>query len=118
MDFYAQWIAANPTKQIYNACLKEFINVRYLSINETSKMAAIRYVSTLAVTCYFTEILEHAKEIKRTKPKPGSENQKRFSNIIVLEYNKQEFGKVKLVVGVLKGSRQNIQYCITAIENG
>jgi hypothetical protein len=33
-----------------------------------------------------------------------------------MQYNKQEFGGIKLTVGVLKGSRQNIQYCITAIE--
>ena len=32
--------------------------------------------------------------------------------------NKKDFGKIKLTVGVLKGSRQKIQYCITAIENG
>ena len=33
-----------------------------------------------------------------------------------MQYNKRTFGKIKLTVGVLKGSRQNIQYCITAIE--
>ena len=33
-DFYAVWNAANPTKQIYNANLKEFINVRFLFIQE------------------------------------------------------------------------------------
>jgi len=31
---------------------------------------------------------------------------------------KKEFGKIKLTVGVLKGSRQKVQYCITAIDNG
>jgi hypothetical protein len=117
-DFYAIWNAANPTKQIYNTNLKEFINVRYLSINETSKMASIRYLSTLAVTHYFTEILELAKEVKRTKPKQGNENQKRFSEIIILEYDKEGIGLIKLTVGILKGSRQHIQYCITTIENG
>ena len=29
---------------------------------------------------------------------------------------KKEFGTVKLTVGVLKGSKQHIQYCITALE--
>ncbi len=115
-DFYAVWNAANPTKQVYNACLKEFINVRFLSINETSNIASNRYLSTLAVTHYFTEILELAKEIRRTKPKQGNENQKRFSEMIVLEYNKKEIGTIKLTVGVLRGSEQHLQYCITAIE--
>ena len=115
-DFYASWNAANPTKQVYNANLKEFINVRYLSINETAEIASRRYLSTLAITNYFTEILELAEEKRRTKPKPDNINQKRFSEIIALEYNKKEFGTIKLTVGVLKGSKQHIQYCITAIE--
>ena len=115
-DFYATWNAANPTKQVYNANLKEFINVRFLSIQETSMIAANKYSSTFALTHYFTEILELAQEIRRTPPKKDNDNQKRFSEIIVLEYTKKEFGKIKLTVGVLKGSKQHIQYCITAIE--
>jgi len=115
-DFYATWNAANPTKQVYNANLKEFINVRYLSINETAEIASRRYISTFAITRYFTEILELAEEKRRTRPKPDNENQKRFSEIIALEYSKKEFGTIKLTVGVLKGSKQHIQYCITAIE--
>ena len=116
-DFYAIWNAANPTKQVYNACLKEFVNIRYLSINETAEMASKRYLSTFVVTHYFTEILELAKEIRRTKSKQENENQKRFSEIIVLKYDKEGIGTIKLTVGILKGSGQHIQYCITAIEN-
>jgi len=115
-DFYALWNAANPTKQVYNTNLKEFINIRFLSIQETSMIAANKYSSTFALTHYFTEILELAQEIRRTPPKKDNENQKRFSEIIVLEYTKKEFGKIKLTVGILKGSKQHIQYCITAIE--
>jgi hypothetical protein len=115
-DFYATWNAVNPTKQVYNANLKEFINVRFLSIQETSLIAANKYSSTFALTHYFTEILELAQEIRRTPPKKYNDNQKRFSEIIVLEYKKKEFGTVKLTVGILRGSKQHIQYCITAIE--
>ena len=115
-DFYAVWNAANPTKQVYNANLQEFINVRFLSIQETSLIAANKYSSTFALTHYFTEILELAQEVRRTPPKKDNNNQKRFSEIIVLEYEKKEFGTIKLTVGVLKGSKQHIQYCITAIE--
>ena len=115
-DFYAIWNAANPTKQVYNANLKEFINVRFLSINETAEMASRRYISTFAITHYFTEILELAKEKRRTKPKFENNNQRRFSEIITLEYSKKKLGTIKLTVGVLKGSKQHIQYCITALE--
>jgi len=116
-DFYAIWNAANPTKNVYNIDLRDFINVRFLSIQETSLLAALSYKSTLAVT-YLTEILEKAKVEKRMNPKSNNKNQKRFSEMIVMKYDKKEFGKIKLTVGVLKGSGQKIQYCVTAIENG
>ena len=114
-DFYANWNAVNPTKHIFNLALNDFIHVRFLSIQETAEHAAFTYKSTLAVT-YLTEILEKATVEKRVKPKTNNQNQKRFSKIILMQYNKKAFGKIKLTVGVLKGSRQNIQYCITAIE--
>ena len=114
-DFYAIWNAANHTKHIFNIALNDFINVRFLSIQETAEHAAFSYQSTLAVT-YLTEILEKATVEKRVKPKPNNQNQKRFSEIIVMQYQKRSFGKIKLTVGVLRGSQKKIQYCITAIE--
>jgi hypothetical protein len=115
--FYAQWNAVNPTKHIFNLALNDFIHVRFLSIQETAEHAAAIYKSTLAVT-FLTEILEKAKVVKRVNPKENNQNQKRFSEIIIMQYEKKAFGKIKLTVGVLRGSRKNIQYCITAIENG
>jgi hypothetical protein len=114
-NFYASWNAVNPTKHIFNLALNDFIHVRFLSIQETAEHAAYTYKSTLAVT-YLTEILEKAKIEQRVKPKPNNQNQKRFSEVILMQYDKKAFGKIKLTVGVLKGSRQKIQYCITAIE--
>jgi len=114
-DFYAHWNAVNSTKHIYNVALNDFIHVRFLSIQETSEQAAYTYKSTLAIT-YLTEILEKATIEKRVKPKANNQNQKRFSEVIIMQYHKQAFGKIKLTVGVLRGSKQNIQYCITAIE--
>jgi len=114
-DFYAMWIAANPTKHVFNRELNDFIHVRFLSIQETAEHAAFTYKSTLAVT-FLTEILERARVEKHVKSKINNQNQKRFSEMIIMQFNKKEFGKIKLTVGVLKGSRKNIQYCITAIE--
>jgi len=116
-DFYSIWNAANPTKHVYNIDLNDFINVRFLSIQDTSLLAALSYKSTLAVT-FLSEILEKATVKERVKPKPNNQNQKRFSEMILMRYDKEEFGTIKLTVGVLKTSRQKIQYCITAIENG
>ncbi len=114
-DFYANWNACNPTKHVFNVALNDFIHVRFLSIQETMNHAAATYKSTLAVT-YLTEILEKSTVVKRVKPKKGNQNQKRFSEVIIMRYSKPIFGTIKLTVGVLRGSKQNIQYCITAIE--
>ena len=113
--FYLQWIAANSTKQIFNKSLNDFINVRFLSIQETAGHASHTYKSTIAVS-YLTEILGNAKRVTSVKPKPENKNQQRFSEIVVMEHSKDEFGKIKLTVGVLKGSKQKVQYCVTAIE--
>jgi len=43
-DFYAKWTIANPTKRIYNKSLKNFIEVRFLSMQETASKAAIRQI--------------------------------------------------------------------------
>jgi hypothetical protein len=114
-DFYAQWNAVNPEKRVYNANLKSFIYVRFLSIQETAEKAARSYKSTLAVT-YLTEILELATVITHTQPKEGNKKQSRFADVIIMQHNKSNFGQIKLTIGVLRGSGEKIQYCITAIE--
>jgi hypothetical protein len=113
--FYSQWIAINPTKQVFNKSLNDVINVRFLSIQETAGHASHTYKSTIAVA-YLTEVLENAKLVTSVKPKSENKNQQRFSKILVLEYSKEGFEKIKLTVGVLRGSKQIVQYCITAIE--
>ena len=114
-NFYVAWNIANPEKRIYNINLQAFIYVKFLSFQETVEKAARSYKSTLAVT-YLTEILEHATVVNYTKPKEGNKKQSRFSDIIIMRYNKANFGEIKLTVGILRGSREKIQYCITAIE--
>ena len=114
-DFYANWNAANPEKRVYNTHLQAFIYIKFLSIQETTEKAARSYKSTLAVT-YLTEILELATVVNYTEPKVGNKKQSRFSDVIIMQYDKENFGNIKLTVGVLRGSGQNIQYCITAIE--
>jgi len=123
-DFYSAWNAANTTKHIFNKSLNSFIEVKYLSINETAGKAAYNYKSTVAVT-FLTEILENAKaqtdksgNLMFENPKPNVKNQARFSKIFTMYYEKKTFGKIKLTVGEFRGSHQKIQYCITAIENG
>ena len=122
-DFYVDWIAANTSKRIFNSSLNDFIEVKYLSMNETAGKASYYHMSTLAVT-FLTEILANAIARKDKngnllfeKPKVNVKNQKRFSKIFTMYYEKTDFGKIKLTVGELRGSGQKIQYCISAKEN-
>jgi len=123
VDFYGKWIVANPEKHLYNKSLKAYIEVRFLSVEETAGHASLKYKSTVAVT-FLSEVIENAIVPKDTKgniiaekPKPNVKNQSRFSKLFIMEYEKVDFGKIKLTVGELRGSGQKLQYCITAIEN-
>jgi hypothetical protein len=33
-----------------------------------------------------------------------------------MQYKRENFGLIKLTVGILRGSQEKVQYCITAIE--
>jgi hypothetical protein len=123
IDFYKHWIIANPEKRHYNKSLEAFIEVRFLSVEETAGHASTSYKSTVAVT-FLSEVIENAIAPKDKKgniiaemPKPNVKNQSRFSRLFIMEYEKSNFGKIKLTVGELRGSGQKIQYCITAIKN-
>ena len=118
MDFYKMWETENPQKQVYNKSLKDFVNVRHISVKETTGQASHRYISTLAIT-FLTEILTNATQIGSPQnTNPQKDNQKGFEKIIIMEYNKKGLGKIKLTVGVKRGTKEKVQYCITAIENG
>ena len=106
--FYAEWIAKNPSKTVWNSSLNAFIKVKYLSINETYEHAARSYESTLAVL-RLTEVLEKASVISVGPPKSDDKNQKTFSRIVVLK-----LGRIRLVVGFQKTTEEYVQYCITS----
>ena len=117
-DLYRIWEAANPSKRAFNKSLNDFIYVKYISVDETAGQASHRYASTLAIM-FLNEILENA--VQKGAPKNSDhtkKNQKGFEKMITMEYRKEEFGTIKLTVGVKRGTKEKIQYCVTAIENG
>lgn len=115
-DFYREWKEKNPSQKKYNLSLKEYINIRMVSIVETSEHAAKSYLSTLAVL-QLDAILVGAKKISIKNVKPQNKNQKPFEKIIIMEYDLVEIGKIKMTVGVRRRTREKVQYCITAITN-
>ena len=116
LDFYREWKQRNPTQRKYNVSLKEYVNIRNVSINETCYQASKTYLSTLAVL-QLDSVLMMAKKIKMTNAKPNDKNQKPFNKMILMECVLPGIGKVKLTVGVKRRSFEKIQYCITAIES-
>ena len=115
-DFYREWKEKNPSQRKFNLSLKEYINIRMVSIIETSEHAAKNYLSTLAVL-QLDSILAGASKVSVKKPKPGNANQKPFERIMIMEHELIGIGKVKMTVGIRRRTREKVQYCITAITN-
>ena len=112
--FYAAWKAAHPRMQCYNRNLNAYINIRHVSVTETAMHASKSYLSTLAVL-QLEVVLACAVKKATLLPKKNCKNQGHFDNIIIMECNLPGIGRVKLTVGVLKATKEKVQYCITAI---
>jgi tRNA splicing ligase len=115
-EFYHEWKERNPLQRKYNLALKEYINIRMVSIVETSEHAAKSYLSTLAVL-QLDAILVGAKKISIKKVKPNNKNQQPFERMMIMEYELVGIGAVKMTVGVRRRTQEKVQYCITAISN-
>ena len=115
-EFYHEWKEKNPLQRKYNLALKEYINIRMVSIVETSEHAAKSYFSTLAVL-QLDAILVGAKKISIKKVKPNNKNQQPFERMMIMEYELVGIGTVKMTVGVRRRTQEKVQYCITAISN-
>ena len=115
-DFYREWKERNPSQRKFNLSLKEYINIRMVSIVETSEHAAKNYLSTLAVL-QLDAILVGAKKVSIKKVKPNNKNQQPFERMMIMEYDMMGIGTVKMTVGVRRRTQEKVQYCITAISN-
>ena len=114
-EFYQEWKVKNPEMRKYNHSLKEYINIRYVSIDETCAHASKNYLSTLAVL-QLDAILTLAIKKSISLAKPKNRNQKPFEKMITMTYDCPGIGAVKLTVGVRKVTHEKVQYCITALN--
>jgi len=112
---YRKWTEENPDKRVYNRSLKDYINIRYLSITETMRHASKTFSSTLALLQLDTILRYSVVYGKPKPPKKRVANQKMFSYMLEMHYELIGIGLVKMMVGV-KRTGEKIQYCITAIE--
>ena len=114
LDFYRKWKQENPSQRKYNVSLKDYVNIRNVSITETSFRASKTYLSTLAVL-QLDAILTTARKTKIVNAKANNKNQKPFNKMILMECDLPGIGLVKLIVGIKRKSFEKVQYCITAI---
>lgn len=112
--FYQEWKSKNPSQKRYNLNLQDYINIRNISMVETSAHASKNYLSTLAVL-QLDAILTNAKKIKIENAK-ANKNQKPFNKVIMMECLLPAIGTVRLVVGIKRSSQEKVRYCITAIQ--
>ncbi len=113
-NFYREWKENNPQQRRYNLSLKEYINIRFVSITETCTHASRYYLSTLAVL-QLDAILTGAKKVKTVSAKQN-QNQKEFDKMLIMHYRCPGIGLVKMTVGVKRRTHEKIQYCITALD--
>lgn len=116
-SFYTEWKRKNPEQKKYNFALKDDINIRAISLDETSAHASLTYLSTLAVL-QLDAILTNAWLVKTVLSKSDSKNQRPFERMLIMEYVCTGVGRVKMTVGVRRSDKTKVQYCITAIDTG
>ena len=114
-SFYEDWKRKNPDQKKYNLALKEDINIRSVSLDETAGQASRTYLSTLAVL-QLDAILTNAWLVKDVPSKHNSKNQRSFERMLIMEYICTGVGRVKMTVGVRRKDKMKVQYCITAIK--
>lgn len=80
--YYREWKEKNPLQRRYNLSLKDYINIRFVSITETCTHASRTYLSTLAVL-QLDAILTGAKKVASV-PAKKNQNQKEFDKMLIM----------------------------------
>lgn len=111
-DFFHKWKELHPEQMVYNEQLKENILIRNISLIEAREHSSKSYKSTRAFMM-MDEILAKAIKVEETMPKQNDKNQNPFERILVMKYDIEELGLVKLTVGVRKRTKEKIQYGIS-----
>lgn len=115
-EFYKMWRQSHIGQKMFNLHLKEYINIRQISMIETAEHASKTYLSTLAVL-QLDAILTNAKIVNTVLADKNSRNQKQYNKMLIMSYYCPGIGRIKLTVGIVRRSLEKVQYCITAMES-
>lgn len=84
-EYYANWMLEHPDRRVWNTSLKDYIYVKFHSLNEVLGHAPRSYMATTA-QMHLTEILSDAFLETIRPPKYGDNNQKRYSRMVFLKW--------------------------------
>ena len=94
LSFYHDWKNRNPEAKKYNLNLKDDINIRYVSLEETAGQASMTYLSTLAVL-QLDAILTNAVLVETTPANPRKKNQIMLHVIFLPLKNRNRYFRIQ-----------------------
>lgn len=108
--------------KIHNLALDEDIFLRAISLDEALSHSAVSYNSTKAFL-RLEDILAKARPVGRVEPKTDTTNQNDFEKLLIMTYEYEDIGRVKLTVGLRRRLKkdevhQKIEYAITHLAEG
>ena len=115
-EYYKAWRQSHRGQKLFNLHLKEYINIRQVSMIETAEHASKSYLSTLAFM-QLDAILTNAKKDRIVPADKNSRNQSGYNKMLIMNYLCPGIGRIKLTVGIARRTLEKVQYCITALES-
>jgi len=116
-EYIQKWRAQHfDHPYLYNENLKENIKISQVFLLESVCHSSIRYQSTKAIM-NMEEVIAKARKICEVPSKERNNNQKPFEKMIVLRYDSEELGTVKMVVGVRNRTHEKVEYSITVPDS-
>lgn len=116
-DFFSTFQKGSDDRRVFNQNLQGDILIRMISAIEAIEHSSKSYRSTKAVL-ELEQVLKNARPVRRVAVKAGNNNQKPFAYILVMVYELDGIGTIKLTVGVKKSNGERIEYGITALPEG
>jgi len=115
-------IPDNGERTIYNLALSENIHIVYRSYEEAHTHSAKSMESTKAFL-RLVDVLTNARPVARVATKAGDANQKEYSHILIMTYEYEDLGRLKITLGIrrktsLEGLHEKDLYAITALQDG
>lgn len=116
-NFFSSFQKDSDDRRVFNLNLHSDILVRMISAIEAIEHSSKSYRSTKAVL-ELERVLKNARPVRRVAVKAGNNNQKPFAYMLVMVYELDDIGTIKLTVGVKKSNGERIEYGISALPEG